>query len=237
MTIDKYVILAIIWMDVGALALQCYSCQGTNDTSQCQTTACPEVCFKLKLASASGDSFAMGCASLQECSGSAPHHGGAGIVGRSVLGDCHECCSSDYCNFALCDHLDPSACVDDEAYDCAKLQSIYDICNGDAETAAETCPHFCNLCNYQPMVIKLDIKVGPGQQMTQIDFRGRRAKGHEQSDLYLDMVNKAFSSDISTMNVKLDMEAGHDQLMVPIEFRSHWIIGQGHSNLECENVV
>ncbi|WAR22275.1 DMBT1-like protein, partial [Mya arenaria] len=148
MTID--VILAIIWMDVGALALQCYSCQGTNDTSQCQTTTTcnsSETCFTNKSSRASGNMVTMGCASLQVCSSSV-HHGGGALVGRAVLGDCHECCSRNLCNKALCNHLDPSVCVDDEATDCARLQSLFDICNGDAEKAASICPKFCNLCTY-----------------------------------------------------------------------------------------
>jgi hypothetical protein len=36
--------------------------------------------------------------------------------------------------------------------------------------------------------------------------------------------------------IKLDMEVGPDKEMTLIDFRSHWVKGQVHSDLECENV-
>ena len=38
------------------------------------------------------------------------------------------------------------------------------------------------------------------------------------------------------MIIILDMEVGPDQEMTLIDFRSHWVKGQVHSDLECENV-
>ncbi|XP_060586356.1 uncharacterized protein LOC132742079 isoform X2 [Ruditapes philippinarum] len=105
--------------------------------------------------------YDMGCSDNKHCGG-VPD---IGIVGRGlkyvqpyirseydtrILLDrrssyCAECCSMDNCNIDLCQHLKPTQCVDDETVDCAKMNSIFHICN-DTHQAKLVCPKFCNLC-------------------------------------------------------------------------------------------
>ncbi|XP_060593449.1 neurogenic locus notch homolog protein 3-like [Ruditapes philippinarum] len=90
----------------------------------------------------------LGCIDNQQCAA----HGNipATIVGRDLYTrqttDCLECCSSDHCNKILCEHLKPQSCIDDESIDCARLNSLFNICN-DISQAKKVCPKFCNLCN------------------------------------------------------------------------------------------
>ncbi|XP_052263932.1 coadhesin-like isoform X2 [Dreissena polymorpha] len=89
----------------------------------------------------------MGCQNNQLCSSAAVDPNG--IIGRSIQirqqYSCHECCSSNRCNDQLCAHRKPASCIDDETLDCARLNSILNVC-ADVHHARTICPNFCGLC-------------------------------------------------------------------------------------------
>ncbi|XP_052232909.1 thrombospondin-2-like [Dreissena polymorpha] len=72
------------------------------------------------------------------------------VIGRSVQtrqqNRCHECCSTDYCNDQLCAHREALACLNDPNVDCARLNTLLDVCS-DASNAKKICPQFCGLCS------------------------------------------------------------------------------------------
>ncbi|XP_053390870.1 coadhesin-like, partial [Mercenaria mercenaria] len=128
-------------------ALECYSCQSVSDAHNCNTTVrcnSGESCAMTSAHTSNNvNGLNMGCLENQKCSSV----GTIGIpVGKRQTLTCHECCSSDLCNSGLCSHLQPSACVDDESEDCAKLHSLFNICK-DIQHAKLVCPKFCGLCN------------------------------------------------------------------------------------------
>ncbi|XP_045200329.2 uncharacterized protein LOC123554320 isoform X2 [Mercenaria mercenaria] len=47
----------------------------------------------------------------------------------------------------LCRHSDESVCADDPTIDCARLESLFSVCQ-DSDHAHELCPAFCGLCRY-----------------------------------------------------------------------------------------
>ncbi|XP_045179391.2 uncharacterized protein LOC123539003 [Mercenaria mercenaria] len=138
-------------------SFECFSCKHVDDPFLCnRTVTCSgseEFCFM----NVQGGIYDMGCADNQHCGGVPV----TGIVGRSVIksqvqtqddvdlqrrsSTCHECCSMDNCNSDLCHHLKPSLCINDETVDCAKMNTLFHICQ-DTHQAKLVCPKFCNLC-------------------------------------------------------------------------------------------
>ncbi|XP_052235724.1 uncharacterized protein LOC127847694 isoform X2 [Dreissena polymorpha] len=96
----------------------------------------------------SGDDvlYNMGCQNNQLCSSSVDP---IGIIGRSIQSrqqySCHECCSNYRCNDQLCKHRKQTSCIDDATLDCARLNSIINVC-ADVHHAKTICPKFCGLC-------------------------------------------------------------------------------------------
>ncbi|XP_053385726.1 uncharacterized protein LOC123538063 [Mercenaria mercenaria] len=140
------VVLALSYMSVvpPAESLSCYSCQTIDDPLTCNKTATcsgTQVCFQ----EVKGGIYNMGCIEDHQCGGVA----GPGIVGRDLaerqLSSCHECCSTDGCNSDICKHSKPSTCVDDESVDCARMNSLFHVCQ-DVHQASLVCPKFCHLC-------------------------------------------------------------------------------------------
>lgn len=144
------------------LCINCFSCQNVGEPSLCNTSVtCGQyqVCFLDDL----GGSYAMGCTDIQNCRNSAAslvgrqignqvmtrEHFGNDIplhVSRRQTSKCYECCSKEGCNKDLCQHVKPSQCTDDESIDCAKLSTIFNVCQ-DIHKAKITCPKFCDLCS------------------------------------------------------------------------------------------
>ncbi|XP_052276445.1 coadhesin-like isoform X1 [Dreissena polymorpha] len=134
----------------GSDSLECYSCHGIHDITTCRnitTCGANQACYHRMRADASGNVMDVGCVDHALCVDAGT------LIGRSLKrlrqtsSSCSECCSTDRCNDQLCSHNLPSACVDDETVDCAKMSSIFNICAGDYEHAAIVCPRFCNLCS------------------------------------------------------------------------------------------
>ncbi|XP_053387921.1 neurogenic locus notch homolog protein 1-like [Mercenaria mercenaria] len=132
-------------------SLECFSCPSITDLNACnRTLACGdgEACYQNTSSSSQGQIFSLGCIANKRCDA----HGNipSTIVGRGVnkrqTTNCLECCSTDHCNKHLCEHLKPQACIDDESMDCARLNSLFSICN-DISQAKKVCPKFCGLCN------------------------------------------------------------------------------------------
>lgn len=137
-------------------SLSCLSCQNKDDPQNCNITmTCPtnQVCFLEE----QGGIYNLGCSDNQHCGGTAT---GPGLIGRSVdenqiyghalvsrqSPNCLECCSTDGCNLNLCKHAIPTQCLDDPTVDCAKLNTLFHICQTDQQQASLVCPKFCNLC-------------------------------------------------------------------------------------------
>ncbi|XP_052788645.1 scavenger receptor cysteine-rich domain superfamily protein-like [Mya arenaria] len=135
---------------------ECFNCHGATNVTLCQTVitcAQDETCYQRQTSGLNGLDIEMGCQAETMCSDtSSLNHGSAGIVGRSVntrtSESCHECCSTDRCNSGLCSHRHPSDCIDDPTVDCARMNSLFNMCSTSAEHAAQVCPRFCRLCNY-----------------------------------------------------------------------------------------
>ncbi|XP_052222965.1 thrombospondin-1-like isoform X2 [Dreissena polymorpha] len=98
--------------------------------------------------------YTLNCKDNNQCH---PNSSSSPLIGRSGESQessstkrdappCHECCSTPLCNKALCNHPRPTNCVDDPSVDCAKLDSIFNVC-ADIHKAKLVCPRFCNLCN------------------------------------------------------------------------------------------
>ncbi|KAL4235558.1 Hemicentin-1 [Mactra antiquata] len=66
------------------------------------------------------------------------------VVGKREL-ECHQCCTQDYCNLQLCGLLDSGKCENDVHIDCARLDSLFQICQ-DIPHARLVCPQYCYLC-------------------------------------------------------------------------------------------
>ncbi|XP_060584198.1 neurogenic locus notch homolog protein 1-like [Ruditapes philippinarum] len=145
-------VLSIVHLFVqNTAALECFSCQAINDVNSCNNTlVCKDgqACFLNTSSTNQHHMNVLGCIGNQQCAA----HGNipATIVGRDLntrqTTDCLECCSSDHCNKNLCEHLKPQSCIDDDSFDCARLNSLFNICN-DISQAKKVCPKFCNLCN------------------------------------------------------------------------------------------
>ncbi|XP_052255772.1 coadhesin-like isoform X3 [Dreissena polymorpha] len=147
-----------VWIPLGILCMirvseciECFSCQNIADPNECRNTSqCSSGQQSCSLQIFQADSelrYTMGCQNNQLCSSLAvnPHS----IIGRSVQARqqyiCHECCSTDRCNENLCFHKKPSECTDDETLDCARLNTLFNVC-ADVHHAKITCPKFCGLC-------------------------------------------------------------------------------------------
>ncbi|XP_052814643.1 uncharacterized protein LOC128241662 [Mya arenaria] len=137
----------------GSFGLECFNCQHVANIQDCNTTtqcAAGESCFH----QTEGETSTLGCVNNQNCTVSSLIS--PGLVGRRStdikLGrsspSCHECCSTQLCNKQLCAHNKPSDCVDDPSIDCARMNSIIDIC-GDVDHAKLICSRFCGLCNIE----------------------------------------------------------------------------------------
>ncbi|XP_052234837.1 coadhesin-like isoform X3 [Dreissena polymorpha] len=131
--------------------IECFNCLNVTEPRTCtNTTQCSnsESCYLQTLHSGTEVRYDMGCQNNQLCSSMAVSPNG--IIGRSTQTrqqySCHECCSSNRCNEHLCAHRKPTACIDDETLDCARLNSIFQVC-ADVHHAKTTCPKFCGLCN------------------------------------------------------------------------------------------
>ncbi|KAH3695187.1 hypothetical protein DPMN_082643 [Dreissena polymorpha] len=128
--------------------LTCFDCHNIADPSQCTTmTQCTagQSCYIETIQNNAVLLYNMGCQTNQLCSSSGVHP----MIGRSIQtrqqNTCHECCSTDNCNNLLCAHKKPTECTDDQAFDCARLDSIFNVC-ADVHHAKMTCPKFCGLC-------------------------------------------------------------------------------------------
>ncbi|XP_052255771.1 coadhesin-like isoform X2 [Dreissena polymorpha] len=146
-----------VWIPLGILCMirvseciECFSCQNIADPNECRNTSQCSSGQSCSLQIFQADSelrYTMGCQNNQLCSSLAvnPHS----IIGRSVQARqqyiCHECCSTDRCNENLCFHKKPSECTDDETLDCARLNTLFNVC-ADVHHAKITCPKFCGLC-------------------------------------------------------------------------------------------
>ncbi|KAH3869415.1 hypothetical protein DPMN_032580 [Dreissena polymorpha] len=137
-----------------AYALECYECRNVTDANTCnRTITCPanESCFMGASTLVSSERmYTLSCKDNSQCHA---HSVSGPLIGRSVHSSytkrdatCNECCSSKLCNKALCNHPRPTACVDDPSVDCAKMDSIFNVC-ADIHKAKLVCPRFCNLCN------------------------------------------------------------------------------------------
>ncbi|XP_053386492.1 A disintegrin and metalloproteinase with thrombospondin motifs adt-2-like [Mercenaria mercenaria] len=146
--------LIVVHWNTVVYSLDCFSCQQTDDPHTCNATiSCPDkqVCFLNE----QGGIYSLGCADNQHCGGV----GKPGIVGRGIKAQhelvhdfverqsstCLECCSTDRCNSDLCKHPTLTQCVDDETVDCAKMNTLFHICQ-DKQQASLVCPRFCDLC-------------------------------------------------------------------------------------------
>ncbi|KAH3783329.1 thrombospondin-1-like isoform X1 [Dreissena polymorpha] len=130
--------------------LECFSCLNITDPRACTNTSqCSysESCYLQALHSGNEVLYNMGCQNNQLCSSVAVDPNG--IIGRSIQTrqqySCHECCGSNLCNEQLCAHRKPTSCIDDETLDCARLNSILNVC-ADVHHAKTICPKFCGLC-------------------------------------------------------------------------------------------
>ncbi|XP_052237030.1 coadhesin-like isoform X4 [Dreissena polymorpha] len=151
MNIGVWIPLAILCMIRVSECIECYTCQNIADPNECRNTSqCSSGQQSCSLHIFQTDSelrYTMGCQNNQLCSSLAlsPHS----IIGRSVQTrqqyTCHECCSTDRCNENLCFHKKPSECTDDETLDCARLNTLFNVC-ADVHHAKVTCPKFCGLC-------------------------------------------------------------------------------------------
>ncbi|XP_052244227.1 coadhesin-like isoform X2 [Dreissena polymorpha] len=130
--------------------LECFNCQNIADPHACTNTSqCSngQSCFLQSVHNGNDERYNMGCQSNQLCSSSGVDTGA--IIGRAIQRRqhyaCHECCSTSSCNDQLCAHRKPSACVDDPTLDCARLNSLFNVC-ADVHHVKATCPKFCGLC-------------------------------------------------------------------------------------------
>ncbi|KAH3754265.1 hypothetical protein DPMN_188930 [Dreissena polymorpha] len=124
--------------------LECFNCLNIADhltctnTSQCSNS---ESCYLQTLHSGNEVRYNMGCQNNQLCSSVAVDPNG--IIGRSIETrqqySCHECCSNNRCNAQLCVHSKPTSCIDDATLDCARLNSILNVC-ADVHHAKTICP-------------------------------------------------------------------------------------------------
>ncbi|XP_052237712.1 thrombospondin-1-like [Dreissena polymorpha] len=146
-----HVITAGILCAIGVSeCLECFNCVNIADPRACTNRVqCSnsESCYLQTLHSGNEVRYNMGCQNNQLCSSTAVDPNG--IIGRSVQTrqqySCHECCSNNRCNDQLCAHRIPSSCIDDATLDCARLNSILNVC-ADVHHAKTICPQFCGLC-------------------------------------------------------------------------------------------
>ncbi|KAH3733363.1 hypothetical protein DPMN_039789 [Dreissena polymorpha] len=142
--------LAALYVTGVAECLECLSCLNITDPNDCQaTTQCAsgQSCFLQTVHTDNDLRYNMGCQTNQQCKSSTVNPNG--IIGRSISTrqqySCHECCSTNNCNAHMCVHGKPSECKDDETIDCARMSSIFNLCD-DFHHAKLTCPKFCGLC-------------------------------------------------------------------------------------------
>ncbi|XP_052812234.1 hemicentin-1-like [Mya arenaria] len=150
-TLDFSIVLVFVLVWQTSECLECFSCKNITDPQTCNSRMqcrAGENCFLQETSSSPHVTFDMGCQSNQLCS-----NGGVGpssVVGRSLYTRqqlaCHECCSSNGCNEQLCLHKKPSTCIDDTSVDCARLNTVLNVC-ADVNHAKSVCPKFCGLCN------------------------------------------------------------------------------------------
>ncbi|XP_052280410.1 thrombospondin-2-like isoform X1 [Dreissena polymorpha] len=138
--------------------LECYSCRNASNINVCNqavTCAANQACFMEVMTQANAQkSYTMSCRDNNDCSklSSSIHPVGRspdGLVRRQSSFDhhyCRECCSSSLYNIGICNHTQPSVCEDDPSIDCARISSIFNVCE-DIHKAKMVCPKFCNLCN------------------------------------------------------------------------------------------
>ncbi|XP_060594094.1 A disintegrin and metalloproteinase with thrombospondin motifs adt-1-like [Ruditapes philippinarum] len=125
--------------------LECYSCSGVSSVNNCiSTTQCRtgQSCYTNSFTSGQDTKLTMGCTNNEQCGIQ------SGIVGRDVSEretSCHECCSTERCNYQLCIHFKPTTCMDDVKVDCAYLNAMFNICK-DIQHSKNVCPKFCGLC-------------------------------------------------------------------------------------------
>ncbi|XP_060607407.1 uncharacterized protein LOC132759614 [Ruditapes philippinarum] len=101
----------------------------------------------------------MGCIDKESCGRYATRQNGSEIAKMSVdkSSFCYECCSTDKCNGNLCTYPPPSLCQDDKSVDCAKLNSMFDICEVTSQ-AKKICPQYCNLCDLGMLTLPISLK-------------------------------------------------------------------------------
>ncbi|XP_060577230.1 uncharacterized protein LOC132734502 isoform X1 [Ruditapes philippinarum] len=125
--------------------LECYSCNNVTDVKHCtSSTTCVDAqsCYVEKSNVGHGITFEMGCLDNTKCGNRYPL---GSLVGKRQVSHCHECCSTDHCNSNLCGYSREISCDDDPTVDCARLESLFSVCQ-DSTKAHELCPRFCGLC-------------------------------------------------------------------------------------------
>ncbi|XP_060593958.1 A disintegrin and metalloproteinase with thrombospondin motifs adt-1-like [Ruditapes philippinarum] len=132
-------------------SLQCYTCSGIDDVSNCtHSVQCTsdQSCFLDTITNGQSRLYMLGCIDRHQCG--MQGSGTSNLIGRDIQqrnkDRCHECCGNDNCNKHLCVHLKPTQCTDDARVDCSFLSTVTDICK-DIHHAKKVCPHFCDLCS------------------------------------------------------------------------------------------
>ncbi|XP_045184213.2 thrombospondin-2-like [Mercenaria mercenaria] len=129
-------------------ALECFDCADIDDIDDClNTTHCSvgQSCYQDLKQTENSPRYTLGCTDNQVCGHLSNEFVGRDLTERQTQ-DCHECCSTANCNKHLCEHLKPSACIDDVNADCAWLNTIVNICE-DIQHAKTVCAKFCGLCH------------------------------------------------------------------------------------------
>ncbi|XP_060551153.1 uncharacterized protein LOC132712741 [Ruditapes philippinarum] len=132
----------------GTDSLECYSCSDAQSFNECEsveTCETGQVCFK-KREYENQVQFTMGCIDKESCGRHDSRQNSTAKMNADKTSYCCECCSRDKCNEHLCFHLPHSLCQDDKSVDCAKLDSMFDICEVSSQ-AKKICPRYCNLCH------------------------------------------------------------------------------------------
>ncbi|XP_052792411.1 coadhesin-like [Mya arenaria] len=137
------VIVALSLSVIEVEGLNCMNCKNVTDPTSCRESASclgtTQACFTSSKAGLSGTRYDMGCVDKIQCIPS-------GLVGRRGLTGCFQCCSDDECNLNLCTGVTTTSCRDDETFDCARVNSLFDVCK-DIHHAKIVCRAFCGLCD------------------------------------------------------------------------------------------
>ncbi|XP_052786287.1 uncharacterized protein LOC128221727 [Mya arenaria] len=134
--------VTILWICAKNVdSLQCYSCDNAPGMTDCnQTVTCNQhQSCSMFVPQGPTKTYTLSCMDNQLCQRD------PGIIGKRQSTACHECCAHDLCNTHLCSYLPPTACHDDESFDCPRANTLFGICNN-VDEAKKICPNFCGIC-------------------------------------------------------------------------------------------